>query len=133
MYLHFHQLLLDVPNNPVSVNIISIGTCHKRVTWEINDPAPLTAHIDELRLEHRACLYNDSSCDKEWEVLAVHSPDVQTCDIILSPNQVCSYSVSSCNDDFGCNENTIIETTVNSNVQGEFTCTCIVRRCTTCS
>ena len=79
----------------------------------------MTAPIDRIQLQHRACLYNDTSCDKNWELLTEHPPNVQSCDISLSPNQAFSYSVISCNDYFGCSNDNVIPIAVVTTVQGE--------------
>ncbi len=118
-------LFSDVHDYSSDVNITSIGTCHKRLSWVNVDPNPLTVPVETLRFRYRVCLYNNTSCDDLWELLTEHPPDLQSFDIDLSPNEIYSFSVISCNTYFGCSEDYVIPIDVSTIVQGVTTTTII--------
>ena len=118
LHVHYMPILTDVPAIPGDIQITSVGTCHFQLTWVISDPAPSTAPTDEVLLEQRACLYNDMSCDQEWEVLTMHSFDEQHCNVSVLPNEDYSFRVTSCNNLVGCSDPEVIQQGVNSRVQG---------------
>ncbi len=110
--------LSDVHDYSNDVNITSIGTCHKRLSWVNVDPDPLTVPVERIQFQYRACLYNDTSCDDLWELFMEYPPDVQSFDVYLSPNKIFSFSVISCNAYFGCSEENVIPIVVSTTVQG---------------
>ena len=109
---------LDPPRVPEVIDIVSLGTCHMQVKWVLNDPAPMTAAVDEVLLEQRDCSYDDASCDKAWVELTTHPSNVRSCNVSLLPNQDYSFRLTSCNDLYGCGLPEIVAMGVDTYVQG---------------
>ena len=71
-----------------------------------------------MKVEQRLCLFDDQTCDKEWEKVGVYPP-ISTCVVDLLPNQNHSFRLTSNNSLVGYGEPHVIPIPFSSNVVGK--------------